>query len=280
MHLRKKYIIIGISVVVVGLPLWLCWLNTLVIVVRDKRTKRPIQTIRMKILYEVDGTWKEKVITIWNTGRGKFHDKLALRPEVFIVPAYVAGYKPVVVHSKIRWYQKTLYIDCEEVDKRGVIRGKVVDSKNRPLNEVPLQVKFKYPMDAFLEKINKKWKFIFDRDKIDGYDFVTSLKASTNSKGEFDFKVPVGTWYFLEIPEIPPIDVSENQVVNVGKIKIANIEQLYRNVSDGISVCYKDRVLDLKKVKRSMKPIEVIKEDGAIPPEQGVEPSSCKGTMP
>ena len=263
MNSRKKYIVIGISVsvIAVGATLWLWWLNTLVIVVRDKYTKKPIQTIRMKILYKVDKTWKEKIIAIWNTGRGEFHDKLALNPEVFIVPAYVAEYKPVIIHSKIKWYQKTLYIDCEQVKQYGIIRGKVIDLKNRPLNKVPLYMQFKYPMNSFLGKINKKGKFIFAKDRMDMYDFVTSLLTYTNFKGEFEFKVPVGIWYFLGIPEIPPITVSENKIINTGKIKITNIEQLYRYVPNGISVNYSGKILDLKKVKQSMKLIRIIKED-------------------
>jgi len=260
---KKKYIIIGISVFViaVGTTLWLWWLNTLVIVVQDKYTKKPIQTIRMKILYKVDKTWKEKIITIWNNGRGEFHDKLILNPEVFIVPSYVGGYKPVVIHSKIQWYQKTLYIYCEQVKKYGIIRGEIINLKNRPLNKVPLSIQFKYPMNTFLEKINKKGKFIFAKDKMDKYDCATSLKTYTNPKGEFEFKVPIGTWYFLGIPEISPISISENQMINIGKIKITNIEQLYRYISDDISINYRGKILDLKKVKQSMKQIRIIKED-------------------
>ena len=222
----KKRCVILVSVCAWAMLLvaaWLYWLDSLDIIVLDKHTGERIQTIKMKVLYQADGDWKAKSITIWNTGQGVFRGKLKYKPEIFIVPAHVSyNYKPLIIHRKIPWYQKTLYIYCDRISETGTLKGRIVDIDNKPLEGIYLQIQYKYPMDDFLKKVNDQTRLIFDPQKVDMFGCATSLGVLTDSDGVFECRVPLGHWYLFGIPEVRPVMVYANKATDIGTIKIGS----------------------------------------------------------
>ena len=198
------------------------WLNKLTIVVINKSNYKPVTSLEAKVLYQKDNIWQEKIISINREGKGYFSDKLLLEPEIFIIPCHLKGFKPIILHKKIPWYQKTLYIECEKT-KTTKVTGKLVDSDGNGINNALLMMRLNYPLPEKLKDLNEKTNLIFDNQSISNHSIRTSLFAISNKDGLFEFiEVSEGTWFLIGQNE--PIKVKPPNVVDIGIIPGKNVE--------------------------------------------------------